>query len=119
MRTQCKILTKMKLPPKEKLDLKQLPKSQQVIRIHAEVDNDLWELKNQALDKYIYAIAERIFDSGFEDAVVLVPNVHYTRKEQVEKILKDLSFKKNTQVEIFFTDNTNLCAVYSPKKKED
>lgn len=100
-----------------KLDPAQLQKTQLALSIHSQVDTTYPTLKDRCLEQYIYAIAERQFNAGLDDAVVIVPGIHENRKEEVENILKKLQFRKTTQVEIHFRDGQQLRAIYQVKKK--
>lgn len=100
-----------------KLDPKQLDKTQLSLSIHAQIDQMYPNLKHANLEQYIYAIANRQFDADIDSAVVIVPDVHENRKEEVENILKRLQFRKTTQVEIFFRDGQQLAALYEVKRK--
>lgn len=100
-----------------KLDPAQLQKTQLALSIHAQIDSMYPMLKDRNLEQYIYAIANRQFDAGIDSAVVIVPEIHGSRKDEVENILKKLRFRSTTQVDVYFKDGQRLGAIYQVKKK--
>ena len=99
-----------------KLDKAQLENTQLALQIHSQVDVQFADLKHHNLREYIYKIADMQNDKGLLTFVIVVPGIHEDRKEEVENIMKSLQFRKTTQVEIFFRDGQQLCAVYEVKK---
>jgi predicted house-cleaning noncanonical NTP pyrophosphatase (MazG superfamily) len=100
----------------QKLDKAQLENTQLALQIHAQVDAEFAELKHRNLREYIYKIADMQNDRGLTSFVIVVPGIHEERNNEVENIMKSLQFRKTAQVEIFFRDGQQLCAVYEVKK---
>lgn len=101
-----------------KLDKAQLENTQLALSVHAQIDAEFADLKHRNLRDYIYKIADTQNDRGLSSFVIVVPGIHEERKDEVENIMKSLQFRKTTQVEIFFRDGQQLCAVYEVKKGE-
>jgi hypothetical protein len=89
---------------------------QLIVELNKEGDRTWGGLKHSNLNIYIDKVLSLFVDKNLLAAVIIIDNVHQSRVEEIQVMLKDKSFKIPTQLRINFLDGSDLVCQFGKKQ---
>jgi hypothetical protein len=92
----------------------------EVVKLLLELNKEgdrLWGgLKHSTLSIYIDKVLDLFIGKNLPAAVIIIDNIHPSRAEEIQAMLKEKQFKLPTQVRINFLDGGDLVAQFGKKE---
>lgn len=87
-----------------------------LLKINKEAEERWGGLKHSNLSIYIDKVAGVFLDEKLSAAVIIVPGIHPSRRENIQDTLKEKRFKIPTQVRVQFLDGGELVMQWGKKQ---
>lgn len=100
----------------EKMDLNL---ARLIVDLNKEGDRLWGGLKHSALSIYIDKVLQLFVDRKLPAAVVIIDNIHPSRAEEIQGMLREKSFKLPCQIRINFLDGGDLIAQFGKKQEAE
>ncbi|RUR76992.1 hypothetical protein PCC6912_39510 [Chlorogloeopsis fritschii PCC 6912] len=88
-----------------------------IVDLNKEGDRLWGGLKHNNLSIYIDKVVGLFVDMKLPAAVIIIDNIHQSRAEAIQTLLKEKQFSIPTQVRINFLDGSDLVAQFGKKKE--
>lgn len=96
-----------------------LQQAQMLVDLNTEGDRLWGGLKHSNLNIYIDKVLGLFIDKKLPAAVIIIDNIHQSRSEEIQTMLKAKQFPIPTQVRINFLDKSDLVAQFGKKKESE
>jgi hypothetical protein len=96
-----------------------LQQARMLVDLNTEGDRLWGGLKHSNLNIYIDKVLGLFIDKKLPAAVIIIDNIHQSRAEEIQAMLKTKQFQVPTQIRINFLDGSDLVAQFGKKKETD